>query len=272
MVSFSRYIKEIVILLSLVLGFFVFRALTSNDKTVEMVLVEGGEFTMGDKKGDADRKFEHKVNLNSFYISKYEITNLQYCEFLNKVGNKSVKGIKYIDWQDKHSKIRKIDGTFYPKPGYKNHPVLEVSWYGANAFCEWKGGRLPTEAEWEYAAGGGLKSKDYEFSGSDNANKVAWYVNTSGGDTHPVGTKEPNELGLYDMSGNAWEWVNDWYGALYYKKSPIDNPPGPPNGDYKIIRGGSWCSFGTQNLSVSVRVVAKPEDSGNVAFRFVKDM
>ena len=136
------------------------------------------------------------------------------------------------------------NGKFYFKGSkyaeYENCPVIEVTGYGAKAYCEWKGGRLPTEAEWEYAARGGNKSKGYKYPGSNSIDDVAWYLGNSNGETHPVGTKQPNELGIFDLIGNVREWCNDWYDEDYYKNSPKNNPQGPSSGRDRVLRGGSW--------------------------------
>ncbi|MCL1948044.1 MAG: formylglycine-generating enzyme family protein, partial [Chitinivibrionia bacterium] len=161
---------------------------------IECVLVRAGTFTMGVGahpdyiwwKGPATQK----VTLTQdFWISKYPITNAQF--------GRSVSG-------------------------KANHPVVNVTWFQANDWAKSKGGRLPTEAEWEFAARGGNKSQGYIYSGSNNLDAVGWYSNNSGGSAKPVGQKQPNELGIYDMSGNVWEWCNDWYGE--YSSSAVTNP------------------------------------------------
>jgi formylglycine-generating enzyme required for sulfatase activity len=190
------------------------------------------------------------------------VTNAQFCRFLNEKGNQEVDGVPWFDWQVRYqieeildpdlfvdqprddfivkNKIRKEGDRFVVTKGFENHPVSPVSWYGAKAFCEWMGGRLPTEAEWEYAARGGTLSKGYQYSGSDSAEAVAWIKSFSV--CYPVGIKQPNELGLYDMSGNVWEWCWDWYDETYYCQSPVDNPTGPPSGQYRVLRSGE-CSL-----------------------------
>ena len=186
-----------------------------------MVYVEGGTFTMGatseQQEPDYDEKPTHRVSLSSFYIGKYEVTQALW---------KAVMG--------SNPSNRKGD----------NLPVENVSWNDCQTFLRklnamtGKNFRLPTEAEWEFAARGGNRSRGYQYSGSKKINDVAWYYNNSGGETHPVGTKAPNELGIYDMSGNVWEWCQDWKGS--YSSSTQTNPKGPSSGSFRVNRGGSW--------------------------------
>jgi formylglycine-generating enzyme required for sulfatase activity len=189
---------------------------------IDMVYVQGGTFTMGctSEQGsacDSDEKPAHQVTLSSYYIGKYEVTQKQ--------------------WQE-------ITGN---NPSYfkgDNLPVEQVSWEDVQDFIRQlnrktgKNYRLPTEAEWEYAARGGSKSRSYKYSGSNTADEVAWYSNNSSKKTHPVGTKQSNELGIYDMSGNVWEWCNDRTGA--YSSSSQTNPIGATSGSYYVLRGGGW--------------------------------
>jgi formylglycine-generating enzyme required for sulfatase activity len=195
---------------------------TLNIGDFDMVYVEGGTFTMGatsEQGSDAysDERPTHSVTVSDFYIGKYEVTQAQW---------------------------RAVMGS---NPSYftgDNLPVKQVSWDDIQEFITklntmtGKTFRLPTEAEWEYAARGGNKSKGYKYSGSNTLDNVAWYTNNSGGKTHPVGQKQPNELGLYDMSGNVWEWCQDWYGS--YSSSSQTNPTGPSSGSCRVLRGGSW--------------------------------
>ena len=245
-------------------------AVTTSKQSSDMIFVKGGTFQMGSNDYDSEKPI-HKVYVNDFYISKYEVTNEQFCKFLNEKGNQKEGGVTWLDIKDSDCKIVKQSGRYVPVSGYNNHPVIEVTWYGARAYCKWAGGRLPTEAEWEYAARGGNKSKGYKYSGSNNINKVGWYTENSGGKTHPVGTKQANELSIYDMSGNVWEWCADWYGSDYYSKSPYENPKGPSSGSSRLLRGGSWVN-NTYDCRVAIRSWYIPDFSNDSdGFRFSQD-
>lgn len=247
------------------------------------VLVKEGDFLMGNPdttiEYSKDERPVHSVKLNSFYLSKYEVTNEQFARFLNSYGNDNiVKGGKFAgsemvaehDWG-----VKKINNKWeVAKKGYEKHPVQNVSWYGAYEFCRFYGFRLPTEAEWEYAAIGAKQKAEHKYAGSNNLEEVAWSLENSK-TTNPVGVKKPNQLGLYDMSGNVYEWCYDWYKS-YNEKSNSDNQnPEVENTQsqfYKIIRGGSW---GTENNDARVQFrnfvspFFKYEDLG---FRFAKSV
>jgi len=216
-----------------------------------MVLVQGGAFTMGctDEQGSDcwdDENPAHQVTVSSFYIGKYEVTQAQW---------KAVMG------SDKDSSTFKGDYL----------PVEQVRWDEAQEFIgklnaqTGKQYRLPTEAEWEFAARGGVGSEGFKYSGSDAVDDVAWYGKSKG--SYIVGSKQANERGLYDMSGNVWEWCNDWYDKDYYKNSPSTNPKGPVSGSFRVIRGGSWYS-NARNARVSCRYFFDPAGRGNnIGFR-----
>jgi len=207
------------------------------DVTEGMVLIEGGTFMMGSNGGEDDEKPVHSVYVDRFYMDKYEVTVAQFREFCKAEGREMPE---------------------QPSYSLSNHPVVNVRWNEASAYAEWAGKRLPTEAEWEYAARGGNRSSGYRYSGSDNPEDVAWYSENSDGRTHPVGQKRPNELGLYDMSGNVWEWCSDWYDENYYSVSPQSNPKGPSSGSLRVLRGGSWYHL-TRYCRVSVRYGDYPD-------------
>ncbi len=212
---------------------------------VETVFVKGGTFMMGSPEGEqeaADEMPQHQVILNDFKIGKYEVTNAQYAKFLNAKGKHEENGNIWMDISIYGSKIELVGGKYKVKAGYENYPVIQVTWFGATAYAEWAGGRLPTEAEWEYAARGGNQSKGYRYSGSDNIDEVAWYYENSNEELHKVGTKKANELGAYDMTGNVAEWCSDWYNKDYYENSPTNNPQGASTGSERVSRGGH---FGT---------------------------
>ncbi len=186
----------------------------------KMVFVKGGCYEMGNTFGDGykDEKPVHKVCVSDFYIGKYEVTQGQWKKIMgSNPSNFSSCGdncpVENVSWNDAMEYISKLNSK-----GGKNY-------------------RLPTEAEWEYAARSGGKSERY--AGGNNVDNLAWYLSNSGHHTHAGGTKAPNGLGLYDMSGNVWEWTNDWYGENYYAESPRNNPPGPVSGEYRVLRGGS---------------------------------
>ena len=221
-----------------------------------MVFVQGGTYQMGSNDGESDEKPVHEVYVDDFYIGKYEVTVAEFKEFIDTTSYKTdaeKKGKSWIydeSWKEKNGVTWKCDvkGNIRSKSDY-NHPVIHVSWNDAKAYCEWKGRRLPTEAEWEFASHGGNESRGYKYSGSNSIYEVAWFSGNSGNKMHKVGIKKANELGIYDMTGNVWEWCNDWYSKKYYKDSMKENPQGPNRGKYRILRGGSWCSKDNRCLS-----------------------
>jgi len=215
--------------------------ITVNGVTFKMIAVEGGTFTMGctsEQGGDCwdDESPSHRVTVSDFAIGETEVTQALW---------EAVMGSNPSNWTG------------------DNLPVESVSWNDVQTFIQKlnaKTGRhfrLPTEAEWEYAARGGSQSHGYKYSGSNTLGNVAWYDDNSGNRTHPVKTKSPNELGLYDMSGNVWEWCSDWYGS--YSSSAQTNPTGSSTGSFRVSRGGSWISD-ARSCRVSYRDDFIPDD------------
>ena len=198
---------------------------TSVNAFCEMVYVEGGTFTMGDTfgGGNSDERPTHSVTLSPFYIGKYEVTQAQWKSVMGN-NPSNFKGdnlpVENVSWNDIQEFIRKLNA----KTGKKY--------------------RLPTEAEWEYAARGGRKSQGYEYSGSNDIDAVAWYYYNSNDKTHPVGQKQPNELGIYDMTGSVWEWCADWRGS--YSGWSQTNPTGPSSGSSRVLRGGCWYNYASR--------------------------
>lgn len=202
---------------------------------INMILVEGGTFMMGNVNGDSDERPVHSVTLSSYYIGKFPVTQALWKAVMNDnnpsyfIGdNLPVESVSYIDCQNFIKKLNTLTG---------------------------KGYRLPTEAEWEFAARGGKHSCGYTYSGSNSLSEVGWYDDNSSGTSHPVGEKEQNELGIYDMSGNVWEWCSDW------KDSYNNKPPRDSTGQ-RVIRGGCW-DYHSVSSRVTYRDSDNPNNSGN---------
>lgn len=258
------------------------RSVTVNSlANLEFVVVGGGSFEMGctGEQGvvcEDDEFPVHTVTVGDFNISKFEITNTQFADFLNSVNcgtDGSLGGEKYIHIESDTCQVKHDGSSFYPIAAAEERPVIYVTWFGAKAYSEWIGGRLPTEAEWEYAARGGNQSNGYRYSGSNTINSVAWFSDNSSLENHDIGTKVPNELGIYDMSGNVREWCNDWFDYHYYQTSPTDNPQGADEGIYRVLRGGSfWVN--AADCRVADRYWGFPENTFykyEVGFRVAKD-
>ena len=217
----------------------------SNEINIEMVYVKGGTFVMGNTKDTvADEVPAHKVRVNSFYIGKYEITQQQWVRVMGKNPSSDPSCLKCpvdnVAWTDIQEFIEKLN------------------------ICSGRKYRLPTEAEWEFAARGGKKSQGYKYSGSNNIDSVAWYSENCK-NVKEVGLKKPNELGVYDMSGNVWECCNDWFGN--YAKDPQENPKGPLNGSFRVYRGGAWF-YKAEYIRVLNRSRDFPDDWGDyIGFR-----
>ncbi len=225
---------------------------------VPMVLIPAGEFRMGDhfNEGNSDERPVHTIYLDAFYIDIYEVTNAQYQKFMDTTGHAEPR-----DWND----------AKYNSP---EQPVVGVSWHDAVAYAEWAGERLPTDAEWEKAARGGLVGKRYPLGDeAPDAGRV-YRANGSGAAdgyayTAPVGSFAPNGYGLYDMAGNVWEWCTDWYDSGYYANSPPNKPLGPDSGSGRVLRGGSWGN-GPYGLRVANRHNLTPTVPHNrVGFRCI---
>jgi formylglycine-generating enzyme required for sulfatase activity len=226
-------------------------ASSSEGVSSDFIFVQGGTFQMGSNESD-DEKPVHSVTVGDFYIGKYEVTVAEFKKFIDATNYRTdaEKGSGAYVWTG--SKWEQKSDANWSSPYFSqsdNNPVSCVSWNDATEYCRWlsssSGAKysLPSEAEWEYAARGGIKSRNYTYSGSENINDVAWYTSNSGSTTHQVGTMQANELGIYDMSGNVWEWCSDWYDKDYYKNSSSNNPRGASSGSYRVLRGGSWfCS------------------------------
>jgi serine/threonine protein kinase len=235
--------------------------------TPSLVSIPAGNFIMGSDSGDDDIKPQHNVTLSAFSLSKTETTNRQFVVFMNAQDCSPegiIKNTKIIDLM-KNKNIVYENGAFKVLTDAENLPVTCVTWDGADLFCKTFYGRLPTEAEWEYAACAG---ENFIYSGSNDLNEIAWYKDNSSDKLNNVGIKKPNAFGLYDLTGNAWEWCNDFYDPAYYSKSSSQNPSGPETGSTKVIRGGD-CS--SQEIVMKNKVRMSTNRSGttgeNIGFR-----
>ena len=278
-----------------------FPALSDN-----MVLIPGGSFQMGSNDGRDDQKTVHEVLISNFYLSKYEVTVEEFKQFIDATGYQTDAdqdgGSDAWDggvWTKAAGVNWKCDLEGKPRPNTEyNHPVIHVSWNDATEYSKWlskKTGlnyRLPTEAEWEYAAGNGSKHTKYSWGNGNPSGKQGGNVSDETGATKfnwtksaenifvgyndayaataPVGSFNPNELGLFDMSGNVWEWCQDWYAIDYYNNSPGSNPVGPASGSYRVCRGGS-CGGSPARLRVAYRNFRTPNDRSNgIGFRLAR--
>ncbi len=251
-----------------------------------MVLIPAGEFLMGSTQKQIDsllktdpkayaKLFEaeqpqHVVYVDAFSMDRYEVTNAEYQRFMEATGHPAPKY-----WKEAPS----FGATTAFPVGSKNprHPVVGVSWEDARAYCRWRGKRLPTEAEWEKAARGGLIGKNYprgnglsrgDVNQSGVGGKDRWQW------TAPVGSFPPNGYGLHDMAGNAFEWCADWYDANYYRNATSRNPDGPRTGIMRVVRGGSWDNnlLNVYYLRVAFRYYARPQTQNMlIGFRCVQD-
>ncbi|UCC76820.1 MAG: SUMF1/EgtB/PvdO family nonheme iron enzyme [Anaerolineales bacterium] len=240
----------------------------------DMILVEAGSFEMGSAQGYDDEQPAHTVYVTRpFLISRHKVTFEEYDRFCD----------------DTPGRMRLDDRG----SGRGKRPVFGVTWYDAIAYCNLlsekegltpcysgkgkvtkcdfsaSGYRLPTEAEWEYAAGGGPLGAGYLYAGSNEADEVAWYRENSNDMAHAVGLKKPNELGLFDMSGNGWEWCWDWYDEDYYASSPAEDPMGPASGRDRSRRASDW-QQGADTLRVTFRSADTPSYRGSNGFRLVR--
>lgn len=255
-----------------------------------MVFIKGGKFLMGASDEMPYEAPVHEVSVNSFWMDEREVTVEEFAKFVGKTGYKTeaekfgwsaVFNIKTGEWE-------KTDGADWRHPEGKgsetrsDEPVCQISWNDANEYAKWAGKRLPTEAEWEYAARGGLSGKKYSWGdklrpeGKPVANwwQGSFPLNNTGEDGFikraPVGKFPPNGYGLRDIIGNVWEWCADWYADDYYSKTKQDNPKGAESGTERAIRGGSWMC--AENFCSNYRVAARSHatpDSGmnNLGFR-----
>lgn len=219
-----------------------------------MVWIPAGEFQMGSKHGDSDERPVHAVYLDAYYIDIYEVTNARYAECI-KAGICTAES-----------------GSDRDISNYPDYPVGYVNWNQARTYCQWRGGDLPSEAQWEKASRGGLVGKQYPWGDEEpvcqkDAKNGAQFYDCEPRGPAPVGNFSPNSYGLYDMAGNVFEWVQDWYLETFYTNSPFENPTGPYSGEFRVLRGGSW-GYDAQNMHVAGRSMYAPSfANANFGFR-----
>jgi formylglycine-generating enzyme required for sulfatase activity len=266
------------------------------DDGAEMLLVPAGEFGMGSTAAEVDRACKqgggigcenqskkelprHRVDLDAFYLDRYEVTNALFERFVTATGHRTTAEREGFAYALRGPQWNKVSGASWRAPSgpgsaaVPDHPVVQVSWDDASAYCRWAGKRLPTEAEWEKAA----RSTDgrmYPWGEQWDRGRANVSESPGQGKTAPVGSY-PNGVspyGVHDMAGNVWEWVADWYDANYYQRSPTRNPQGPASGSDRVLRGGGW--FGTPfSLRAAFRFFNRPGDRRDwIGFRCAKDL
>ena len=257
----STYVKNTVSMVATVLSPLKYSEEIIDDFGIPMVLVPAGSFQMGSEEGEEDERPVHKVFLDDYYIDKYEVTNANYAQCVDAGACEPPRIVE--------SNEQKF---YYGNSKFADYPVIWVTWEKAHTYCNWRNGRLPTEAEWEKAARGGLEGKLFPWgdelpickTGAINGARFYNGIECTGGaDPLPVGSYSPNGYGIYDMAGNVWEWMADFYGD--YSKSPEIDPTGPSNGGIRVIRGGGVCNCANLfSLYVSDREVSDPNISWNI--------
>jgi iron(II)-dependent oxidoreductase len=202
----------------------------------DMVRVAAGAFIMGSKDGPEDERPQHRVEVESFSIDRTKVTNTQFAEFLNAVGLKGPRGENYFDIDDSDARVHRHDGKWQADVGSENNPVVEASWYGAVAYCQWRGKRLPTEAEWEKAVRG-TDGRRYPW-GNEPPDSARAHFNAGWNDLRPVGSlpKGASPYGVLDGAGNGWEWVSSAY--LPYPYKPSDGREDLSSEQVRVTRGG----------------------------------
>lgn len=222
-----------------------------------MALIPAGEFNMGKNSGTtSDWQPEHMVKISSFYMDKHEVTNREYYDFCI-----ATKNALPFFWGMKE---------FNSGMDFPDFPVVGVTFYDAQNYAKWANKRLPTEAEWEYAARGGLTGMNFPFGDQIDSTKTNYGRKYKG--ILKVGSFPPNGFGVFDISGNVWEWTSDFYSNNYYASSQSENPKGPENGRFKVIRGGSWHSGAMCNQTYYRNGLSPSWVDFAVGFRCVRDI
>jgi sulfatase modifying factor 1 len=262
----------------------------TNPINLTLVNIPGGTFTMGSPATEVNHdsdEVEHQVTLSAFRMSKYEITNAQYADFLNakNIGINAIypagaypsQVLIYPSSGFNDLGLHYTGSQWVPVAGYENHPVINVTWYGAAEFATYVGGTLPTESQWEYACRGNtttpfntgecLSNTQANYNWGNPYNTCTNTITTHPSTTQTVGSYTANAFGLHDMHGNVWEWCSDLYGA--YPTTPQNNPTGATTGTNRVVRGGGWINHGHENRSAN-RINTSPAGFNvNIGFRVV---
>lgn len=258
----------------------------ANDLLPDLVRIPAGSFLMGSDEGEEDERPRHQVYLDEFYLGARQVTNEEYARFVTETGHRP-PGIDALPLvvshggRDVERVFRQIAAAYLwpdgrPRADRLSHPVTLVRWQDAVAYCRWLANaaklpiRLPTEAEWEKAARGGLDGQPYPWGSQIGLELANYLIDPSlkfARGTQPVGSYPPNGYSLYDMAGNVWEWVADWYDPAYYASSPPRNPPGPADGRLRIVRGGGWVDADVRRVRCSYRHKV-PDDTYSYSIGF----
>jgi formylglycine-generating enzyme len=249
-----------------------------SDPAPELALIPGGEFLMGSDDAEDDERPVHRVHIDDVFLAVQPVTNAEYARFVSETGHRSpaiyeLPVVVKAGGLERERSFRHVGSPYvwedgHPSTERSDHPVTLVRYDDALAYCAWlsastgKSFRLPTEAEWEKGARGGIESKRYPWGDRLDRNMANFLVDPALKATHgttPCRSYPPNGLGLYDMAGNVWEWVYDWYDARYYGTAAARNPSGPPVGQLRLVRGGSWLVADVRMLSCSHRHKVPPD-------------
>ena len=250
----------------------------ASDAAPELALIPAGEFLMGSEDAEDDERPVHRVHVDDFFLSVQPVTNAEYARFVRESGRRSpaiyeIPLVVRAGGNERERSFRQVGSPYvwndgHPSDDRADHPVTLVRYDDASAYCAWLSAgtdrtyRLPTEAEWEKAARGGVESKRYPWGDRLDRNMANFLADPALKPNHgtpPCRSYPPNGYGLYDMAGNVWEWVSDWYDARYYGTAEVRNPGGPPSGHLRIVRGGSWLVADVRMLACSHRHKVPPD-------------
>jgi sulfatase modifying factor 1 len=254
--------------------------------TPNLARIPAGDFLMGAADAEDDERPVHRVHVSEFFIGRFPVTNDDYARFVRATGHPApaIRGLPLIAAGGRDAVFKELGAPYVwqqnePPTGHSSHPVVLVQYEDATAYCRWlsealgRTVRLPTEAEWEKAARGGVEGRRYPWGDDIDPSRCNYLADRSvkmQRGTRPTGTYPPNAYGLYDIIGNVWEWVSDWYGSDYYGSGDVRDPAGPGSGGMRIVRGGSWVNDDVMMLRCAYRHKVPPDTyAHSVGFRIV---